>query len=100
MSTSVHIPRKKPYRWKGVPLLAYKAEGGTHFRDITRQVLFDEEPEGVQLRYFEVAPGGHSTLEWHVHSHAVVILRGRGRALSAGVTPGCFLPGVPFHRRP
>ena len=62
-------------------MLAYKGEGD-HFRDITRQVLFGAEA-GVacELRYFEIAPGGHSTLERHEHTHAVMILRGAGRVL-------------------
>lgn len=69
------------YRWNGVELLQYKPTG-THFRDITRQVLFgDEHGLPTQLRYFEVAPGGHSTLERHEHVHAVLILRGRGKVL-------------------
>jgi quercetin dioxygenase-like cupin family protein len=69
------------YRWDGVDVLAYKPTG-THFRDITRQVLFDgEAAPGVELRYFEVAPGGHSTFERHEHVHAVLVLRGRGRVL-------------------
>jgi quercetin dioxygenase-like cupin family protein len=33
------------------------------------------------LRYFEIAPGGHSTLERHEHLHVVMILRGPGQAL-------------------
>lgn len=69
------------YRWDGVPLLAYKPEG-THFKGITRQVLFGEaEALDCQLRYFEIEPGGHSTLEQHHHVHAVMIVRGRGRVL-------------------
>lgn len=69
------------FRWDDVPLKEYKPEG-THFKDITRQTLFGET-EGLtsQLRYFEIAPGGHSTLERHEHIHAVVIVRGRGRVL-------------------
>jgi quercetin dioxygenase-like cupin family protein len=72
---------KGAFRWEGVPLKEYKPDG-THFRDITRQVLFGEE-EGLptQLRYFEMAPGGYSTFERHEHVHAVMILRGRGQAL-------------------
>ena len=34
-----------------------------------------------ELRYFEMAPGGYSTLERHEHVHAVLILRGRGHCL-------------------
>lgn len=69
------------FAWEGVERLVYKPVG-THFRDITRQVLFDgDEAAGSQLRYFEMAPGGYSTFERHEHVHAVMILRGKGRAL-------------------
>jgi quercetin dioxygenase-like cupin family protein len=70
-----------PLRWNGVDVLAYKQEGTAPFRDVTRQVLFDDPALGCQLRYFEVAPGGHTTLERHEHGHAVVIQRGRGTCL-------------------
>lgn len=66
------------YRWQGVELLRYKDEGTAPFRDITRQVLFAPPDQASELRYFEVAPGGYSTLERHAHTHAVLILRGRG----------------------
>jgi quercetin dioxygenase-like cupin family protein len=67
--------------WEDVEILAYKAQGSAHFRDITRQVLFAAPELGCELRYFEIAPGGHSTLERHVHVHAVTVLRGRGRCM-------------------
>jgi quercetin dioxygenase-like cupin family protein len=66
------------YRWQGVELLRYKDEGSAPFRDITRQVLFAPPDQASELRYFEIAPGGYSTLERHEHTHAVLILRGRG----------------------
>lgn len=66
------------YRWQGVELLRYKDEGTAPFRDITRQVLFAPPDQASELRYFEIAPGGYSTLERHEHTHAVLILRGRG----------------------
>ena len=69
------------YRWAGVDVHAYKAEGSAPFRDITRQTLFREDGLAGELRYFEIAPGGHSTLERHEHIHAVMILRGGGRCL-------------------
>jgi quercetin dioxygenase-like cupin family protein len=69
------------FRWEGVALAQYKGEGA-HFRDVTRQALFaDPGTLPCELRYFEVAPGGHTTLERHAHAHAVVVVRGRGRAL-------------------
>jgi quercetin dioxygenase-like cupin family protein len=69
------------FRWEGVPLLAYKEEGAAPFKAITRQVLFQRPELGCELRYFEMQPGGYSTLERHEHMHAVVIFRGRGHCL-------------------
>ncbi|MGH6611409.1 MAG: cupin domain-containing protein [Burkholderiaceae bacterium] len=66
------------YRWQDVDLLQYKAEGSAPFKDITRQVLFSQADHAIELRYFEIAPGGYSTLEQHQHTHAVLILRGHG----------------------
>jgi quercetin dioxygenase-like cupin family protein len=69
------------FRWEGVALAQYKGEAA-HFRDVTRQALFaDPGALPCELRYFEVAPGGHTTLERHAHAHAVVVVRGGGRAL-------------------
>lgn len=69
------------FRWEGVALAEYKAEAA-HFRAVTRQVLFRGDAGlPCELRYFEIAPGGHTTLERHAHTHAVVVARGRGRAL-------------------
>jgi quercetin dioxygenase-like cupin family protein len=69
-----------PGRWAGVGLLHYKREGEAPFEGVTRQVLF-EDAGGAQWRYFEVAPGGHTTLERHQHTHAVMVLHGNGRCL-------------------
>jgi quercetin dioxygenase-like cupin family protein len=69
------------FRWDHVALKKYK-EDGTHFKSITRQVLFPgEADQPCELRYFEIDPGGHSTLEKHLHTHAIMIIRGRGRAV-------------------
>ena len=69
------------FHWEGVDVLAYKQEGSAPFKDVTRQVLFDDPSLKAQLRYFEVAPGGHTTLERHEHVHAVMVIRGRGQCL-------------------
>jgi quercetin dioxygenase-like cupin family protein len=68
-------------RWDSVGLHAYKEAGSAPFKDITRQTLFKDESLAGELRYFEIAPGGHSTLERHAHVHAVMILTGKGRCL-------------------
>jgi quercetin dioxygenase-like cupin family protein len=69
------------YRWEGVAHLPYKEEGAVPFKSVTRQVLFADPALGCELRYFEVAAGGYSTLERHEHAHAVLLLRGSGTAL-------------------
>jgi len=69
------------FHWEGVDVLAYKQEGSAPFKDVTRQVLFDSAEPAAQLRYFEVAAGGHTTLERHEHVHSVMVIRGRGQCL-------------------
>ncbi len=75
------IRRFKSFRWEETDLLAYKEEGSAPFKAITRQTLFRDPALKCELRYFEMAPGGYSTLERHKHMHAVLILRGRGQVL-------------------
>ena len=66
------------FHWQAVDTLRYKQEGSAPFKDITRQVLFAPADQATEMRYFEIAPGGYSTLERHEHTHAVLILRGSG----------------------
>ena len=79
-----HRAQAGPGRWSGVEVMHYKQEGSAPFRDVSRQVLFGDALLNCQLRYFEVQPGGHTTLERHQHMHAVLVLRGRGQALVGG----------------
>lgn len=69
------------YRWESVPFLPYKEEGSAPFKSISRQVLFQDAELRCEMRYFEVAPGGYSTLERHEHTHGVMILRGQADVL-------------------
>ena len=79
--TTTHRKAQEDFRWEGVELLPYKEDDRALFKSITRQVLFSDPAMHGELRYFEVAPGGFSTLERHEHMHAVLILRGRGQCL-------------------
>lgn len=81
MPTTPFRPKIGPARWQDVDVREYKVEGSAPFRDVTRQVLFDDPALASQLRYFEVAPGGHTTLERHEHAHAVIVHQGSGRCL-------------------
>ena len=71
------------FRWEGVEPRPYKQDDAAPFKAISRQELFAHSALGCQLRYFEMAAGGYSTLERHEHVHAVMILRGRGQCLLA-----------------
>jgi quercetin dioxygenase-like cupin family protein len=74
-------PAAADYRWDGVDILRYKEEGSAPYRDVTRQTLFRRPDMRGELRYFEVAARGFSTLERHSHVHAVMLLRGSGATL-------------------
>jgi len=104
MSNSTIRKAQPGYRWEAVDLLAYKDEGSAPFKDVTRQLLFRTDTLGCELRYFEVAADGHSTLERHEHAHAVMILRGRGACLvggevrSVGVHDLVHIPSMSWHQ--
>lgn len=73
----------KNFKWDGVDTLVYKQDGSP-FKDVTRQVLYDGAYDiPCQFRYFECLPGGYSTLEYHEHTHMVMIFRGKGQPLLA-----------------
>jgi quercetin dioxygenase-like cupin family protein len=81
MSERSKVVRCREFRWDGVPVTAYKPDPDL-FKDVTRQTIVGEgageEAGAVLTRYFEVQPGGYSTLERHAHRHTVIVLRGRG----------------------
>ena len=83
MANGSKVIEARDYRWSGVELHEYKAFDAT-FRDVTRQTLVGEaageEDVSFVTRYFEVAPGGYTTLEHHEHPHTVVVVRGSGVA--------------------
>jgi mannose-6-phosphate isomerase-like protein (cupin superfamily) len=93
-----------PGRWDATPVHAYKDEGSAPFRDVTRQILFADPSLSAELRYFEVARGGWSTLERHEHVHAVMVHRGHGRCLvgreirDIGVGDLVFIPPMTWHQ--
>ena len=81
MNDRIHRKPTPDYGWEAVERLPYREDGRALFKSVTRQVLFSDPALRGELRYFEVAPGGHSTLERHEHMHGVLILRGSGHCL-------------------
>jgi len=76
-----HRAAREHFRWDGVEMRPYKEDERALYKTITRQVLFSDPAMAGELRYFEVSPGGFSTLERHEHMHGVLILRGSGHCL-------------------
>ncbi len=68
------------YRWSDRAVDRYKDDGVVDFAGITRQNLIGMYGEGLSfdLRYFEIAPGGFSSLERHEHQHVIIGARGAG----------------------
>lgn len=81
MSETSRVIKCARFRWEGVPVAAYKPDPAL-FKDVTRQTIVGEgagdETGAIVTRYFEVQPGGYSTLERHEHRHTVIVLRGQG----------------------
>jgi quercetin dioxygenase-like cupin family protein len=76
-----HVRQTEPFRWEGIAVRPYKPSG-SHFSGITRQLVFaGGEGLACELRYFEIESGGYSSLERHQHAHAIMIIRGTGKAL-------------------
>ena len=74
--------RFRDFRWVGVPVEAYKLAGSRgDWAGIRRQVIVAGSrgaATAFDVRYFEIDPGGFSTLEQHQHAHVVIGLQGTG----------------------
>ncbi|MEM0914140.1 MAG: RuBisCO large subunit C-terminal-like domain-containing protein [Planctomycetota bacterium] len=84
-ATITHLPfDAEQFAWLGREPIDYKPQGAaedTPFKDVLRHELFGQngEPAAFDLRYFQIAPGGYSSLEKHDHVHAIVAVRGLGK---------------------
>jgi ribulose-bisphosphate carboxylase large chain len=82
------VPEKTPrdllrfagFRWEGRSREDYKSQEEFEFRGVSRQELTGRfgEQTAFDLRYFEIEPGGYSSLEKHLHEHVIIGVRGRG----------------------
>jgi quercetin dioxygenase-like cupin family protein len=68
------------FEWEGVNAQAYEAP---EVRGATVRWLIgpQEKAPHFAMRYFEVEPGGWTSLDSHEHDHGVMVLRGRGCVL-------------------
>lgn len=74
------------FSWEGIAARVYKrgdaGASGLGWRDVARHTLAGGDAQAFQLRYFEIAPAGFSSLEKHAHAHTIIVLRGRGKVVA------------------
>lgn len=82
MNKKSTVLKSDDFSWQGVERKTYKTDT-TSFKDIHRYTLLGDDYSdlNVQTRYFEIQPGGYSSLEFHRHPHSVIIIRGRGEVI-------------------
>ncbi len=70
------------FDWNHIEAMEYKTDDSS-FQGVSRRVFVGEKGESplFHTRYFEVAEGGYTTLEQHLHEHVVIVMRGQGVAL-------------------
>lgn len=73
---------KGSFGWQGIKIEKYKLTGGD-WANIVRQTLIGNQGETAKfhVRYFEIAPNGHSSFEMHRHEHVVICVRGKGKVI-------------------
>jgi quercetin dioxygenase-like cupin family protein len=70
---------KGSFDWDSVEVGSYPPE--RQMKGVTVRVLIGprEQAPNFAFRYFEVEPGGYTSLDQHPHDHGVVVQRGQGR---------------------
>lgn len=76
------IIRFKNGKWLGIKSIPYK-DKSENWAFIERFPLIMSNSIKFELRYFEIAPEGCSSLEYHNHAHVVICVKGKGK-LRAG----------------
>jgi quercetin dioxygenase-like cupin family protein len=70
---------KGAFDWEGGELGRYPPEREMKGVSVRWLIGPVEQAPNFALRYFEVEPGGWTSLDQHAHDHGVMVLRGRGR---------------------
>jgi quercetin dioxygenase-like cupin family protein len=93
------IIKAQDFTWDGIPRKDYK-EDTSCYQGVHRVSLLgereDEQALNFQTRYFEVDPGGYTSLEFHRHPHSVIIIRGCGSMILGNEVKELALHDVVF----
>ena len=74
------IAHRSGLEWSCQPGTTYKDAEGLAFKSVRRVELVGKfgERTRTDLHYFEIEPGGYSSLEKHLHTHILIGTSGRG----------------------
>ena len=94
------------FKWAGRTVLPYKPADDLTFKKVARQELIGGtgEKTAFDLRYFEIGPGGYTSLEKHVHTHCIIVVRGKGTlrlekvSHSLGPLDVAYVPPLAVHQ--
>ncbi len=77
---------REGFLWEGREPMRYKTGESLPFRGVKRVELTGQqgEPVAFDLRYFELASGGYTSLERHRHCHVIIGARGEGLLVLGG----------------
>lgn len=64
--------------WQEIKKIPYK-EFSKSWALIEKFPLVSSDQIKFEVRYFEISPGGYSSLEYHNHAHVVICLKGKGK---------------------
>ena len=96
-----HLASLPGYAWSGRDSSPYKDASDLAFQGVRRVELVGKfgEASHTDLRYFEIQPGGYSSLERHVHGHIVIGAAVKGYSCAAGHAPRSRCTTSPTSRR-
>jgi len=80
MGAVIHRYREQ-FDWEGVSASLYPSEKDMKGVSVRWLIGPAEGAPHFALRYFEIEPGGWTSLDQHAHDHGVLILRGKGQVL-------------------
>jgi quercetin dioxygenase-like cupin family protein len=69
------------FSWEGVAIGHYPPEKEMRGVSVRWLIGPTEQASNFALRYFEIEPGGWTSLDQHTHDHGVFVLRGQGSVL-------------------
>jgi ribulose-bisphosphate carboxylase large chain len=75
-----HMAFQEDFSWQGRSATSYKGDDALPFDGVKRVELIGQAGErtAFDLRYFELAPQGFTSLEKHLHTHTIIGVRGEG----------------------